>query len=120
MFATLVVPVSVTIVVFFFVTYRRSLLPSSSAIVLSEESRSVTGMRNGAPAGEDFRRVLQLPHLRPGSEGDEHQVAAVRVNWGLDLQLWEKETNRSQDFVHCWRLGKEEMLLSVVVYFEYG
>ena len=38
----------------------------------------------------------------------------------MELQLWEKEMNHSQDFIHCWRLGKEEMLLPFVVSFECG
>ena len=83
MIAALILVVSVTLLVQFFVAYCRSLLASSWRAELSEQVHEVTGIEDRIVHGDDFRRLLQLIRLCPEPGDDRLKIRAVRAYFAL-------------------------------------
>jgi hypothetical protein len=61
----------------FFVAYSRTLLLTYSKIEISERTREITGLGNGAIGPEDFHRLLDLLRVAPDPSDDALETNAV-------------------------------------------
>jgi hypothetical protein len=83
MTATLIFALSLLTLLQFFVSYSRSLIAESRGFPLSEQAREICGLRAGAIAGDQFRRLLQLIALCPAPGDDSFRVLAVDLYFRL-------------------------------------
>ena len=82
MMAAIILVCSLALLLQFFVSYCRSLIATSARQPLSVEVQSVTGIQ-GAAAGEDFERVVQLLQLCPDRPEDRSGVQAIGTYFSL-------------------------------------
>lgn len=82
MMAAIILVCSLALLLQFFVSYCRSLIATSARQPLSVEVQSVTGIQ-GAAAGEDFERVVQLLQLCPDRPEDRSGVQAIGTYFTL-------------------------------------
>ena len=78
MTAAFILVCSVGFLLMFFVSYCRSLLATSSAVVLTQEVRDVTGIAS-AVAPDDFSRVIQLLQLCPDRPEERGRIRTVSM-----------------------------------------
>ncbi len=83
MIAALVLVISLLTLLQFFLSYTRSLIAKSRSHELSEQTREICGIRARGMAGDQFRRLLGLIDLCPEPGGDDLQVRAVAIYFGL-------------------------------------
>lgn len=100
MMAALIFVVSMSTLLMFFVSYCRSLMASSSAHILSQEVRDVTGI-TAAASGQDFEKVMQLLRLCPERPDDRTGLQAVGFYYAI-LDLLEKTVARHLPSLHFW------------------
>src|SRR5262252_5868647 len=78
MTAAFILVCSIGFLLMFFVSYCRSLLATSSAVVLTQEVRDVTGIAS-AVAPDDFSRVIQLLQLCPDRPEERGRLRTVSM-----------------------------------------
>ena len=78
MTAAFILVCSLGFLLMFFVSYCRSLLATSSAVVLTQEVRDVTGIAS-AVAPDDFSRVIQLLQLCPDRPEERGRLRTVSM-----------------------------------------
>jgi hypothetical protein len=83
MIAILIFVVSFLTLLQFFVSYCHSLIAESRGYELSEQGREISGVTGHVVHGDQFRRLLQLVALCPEPGGDNSQVRAVSLYFGL-------------------------------------
>jgi hypothetical protein len=67
----------------FFVSYCHALIAESQGYQLSQQGREISGVTGPPIRGDEFRRLHQLIALCPEPGGDESQVRAVSLYFGL-------------------------------------
>ncbi len=77
MIATMIFAVSFLTLLQFFVSYSRSLIAKSRGHELSEEACEISGVTAKTVRADQFKRLLLLIALCPGTGGDTIQVRAV-------------------------------------------
>ncbi len=83
MIAILIFGISVLTLLQFFVSYCHSLIAESRGCELSEQGREISGITSHSVRGDQFGRLLQLIALCPEPGGDNRQVRAVALYFGL-------------------------------------
>ena len=83
MIGSLILVLSATSLLQFFVWYCHAIVSASRSIELSEPARDVTGIGARSASGGEFGRVLQLVRLCPEPGNDRPAMAAVRVYYKL-------------------------------------
>jgi hypothetical protein len=83
MIAALIFGISFLTLMQFFVSYSRALIAESQTRELSEQTREICGITGRMPAGNQFRRLLQLIALCPETRGEGSKVIAVSVYFRL-------------------------------------
>jgi len=83
MIAILIFVVSFLTLLQFFISYCHSLIAESRDYELSAQGREISGVTGHAAHGDQFRRLLQLVALCPEPGGDNSQVRAVSLYFGL-------------------------------------
>jgi hypothetical protein len=83
MIAVLIFGISALTLLQFFVSYCHSLIAESRGYELSEQGREISGVTDHSIRGDQFKRLLQLIALCPQSGGDNSQVRAVSLYFGL-------------------------------------
>jgi hypothetical protein len=83
MVAAIILAISLAAFLQFFVSYCRSLIAAYSEVELSDQARQVTGIRDRAVSGDDFRRLLELMRLCPEMGDDSNEIGAVRTYFSL-------------------------------------
>ena len=83
MIAILIFGISVITLLQFFVSYCHSLIAESRGCELSEQGREISGVTSNSVRGDQFRRLLQLIAICPEPGGDNNQVRAVSLYFGL-------------------------------------
>jgi hypothetical protein len=77
MIATMIFAVSLLTLLQFFVSYSRSLIAESWGHELSEQACQISGVTAKTVRADQFKRLLLLIELCPGTGGDTVQVRAV-------------------------------------------
>ena len=83
MIAILIFVISALTLLQFFASYCHSLIAESHSYELSEHGRKISGITNHAVRGDQFRRLQQLIALCPEPGGDNGQVRAVSIYFGM-------------------------------------
>jgi len=85
MMAALILVLSVTALVQFFVWYCHALIRASRRVELSPPAREITGIGVGgaSASASEFGNVLQLVRVCPESGNDETAISAVRAYYEL-------------------------------------
>ena len=83
MITGLIFGISMLTLLQFFVSYCHSLIAESRGYELSEHAREISGVTSRSVRGDQFKRLLQLIALCPEPGGDNSQVRAVSMYFGL-------------------------------------
>jgi hypothetical protein len=82
MMAALIFVLSFAALLQFFVFYSRSIIAASRKQAFSNDVRELVGAEQALPP-EEFRRLVQLVEICPGSGEDRFGIRAVRAYYGL-------------------------------------
>jgi hypothetical protein len=83
MIALLISGISVLALLQFFVSYCHALIAESRSYKLSEQTREICGVTTHATRSDEFKRLLQLIAVCPEPNGDQNQVRAISLYFGL-------------------------------------
>ncbi len=82
MLASIIFVVSFAALLQFFVSYSRSIIAASRKLPFSDDIRELVGAEQAVPP-EEFRRLVQLVDICPGSGEDRFGIGAVRGYYRL-------------------------------------
>ena len=75
----IILVVSLTMLLQFFVFYCRLLVAAGRRMELSDSVRKVTGIEGQVVSGDEFPRLRRLVELCPETNGDRYRLGAIRA-----------------------------------------